>query len=370
MHSLSRWVVLGTVFVAACASAAPPAASSYSMDDFVKVRKFDSHVHGNVVSPALLEQARADNFEVLSINVDYPDFPALADQRAAALAQLKMDPARFHWATTFSMKGFGEPGWAQKAGDGIAADAKQGAKAVKIWKNVGMAERDKSGRLIRIDDPGISPVADRIEKLGLTLIAHQAEPYNCWLPLDQMSTDNDREYFQNHPQYYMYLHPEMPSHADLMAARDNFVAAHPQLRFVGAHLGSLEYDVDRIAAFLDRFPNASVDMAARMSQVQYQSVRDFDKVRNFIITYQDRLVYGTDLTINPGDKPEEFKQEAHGFWTRDWRYLATGESQNVDVIKADVKGLALPRAVIDKIYYSNAQRAFALGSTTKRAFRL
>src|SRR5215475_1218936 len=109
MHSLSRWVVLGTVFVASCVSAAPPAASSYSMDDFAKVRKLDSHVHGNVVSPALLEQARADNFEVLSINVDYPDFPALADQRSAALAQLKMDPARFHWATTFSMKGFGEP---------------------------------------------------------------------------------------------------------------------------------------------------------------------------------------------------------------------------------------------------------------------
>src|SRR4051812_48950786 len=133
MHSLSRWVVLGTVFLAAGASAAPaaPAAStSYSMEDFAKVRKLDSHVHGNVVSSALLEQARADNFEVLSINVDYPDFPALADQRAAALAQLEMDPARFHWATTFSMKGFGEAGWAQKAGDGIAADAKRGAKAV------------------------------------------------------------------------------------------------------------------------------------------------------------------------------------------------------------------------------------------------
>ena len=71
--------------------------------------------------------------------------------------------------------------------------------------------------------------------------------------------------------------------------------------------------MDRIAAFLDRFPNANVDMAARMSQVQYQSVRDYEKVRNFFIKYQDRLLYGTDLTLNPGeastdDARAEFKR--------------------------------------------------------------
>jgi predicted TIM-barrel fold metal-dependent hydrolase len=137
------------------------------------------------------------------------------------------------------------------------------------------------------------------------------------------------------------------------------VAAHPQLRFVGAHLGSLEYDVDRIGAFLDRFPNASVDMAARMSQVQYQSVRDREKVRDFFIRYQDRLLYGTDLTFGPDADPAEFRREAHTVWAADWRYLATDETQRVDMINADVKGLALPRAVIDKVYYANAVRAFA-----------
>jgi predicted TIM-barrel fold metal-dependent hydrolase len=359
MHSVTRWLISGTVAaLSACAIAAPP--SNYSMDDFIRVRKLDAHVHGNVIGPALLEQAKADNFELMSINVDYPDFPALPDQRAAALAQLKMDPARFHWATTFSMQGFEEPGWADRVGTNLAADAKQGAKAVKIWKNVGMSERNKAGQLIRIDDSRISPVADKVQQLGLAFIAHQGEPHNCWLPLDQMTTDNDREYFAAHPQYHMFLHPEMPGYEDQIRHRDDFVAKHPQLRFVGAHLGSLEYDVDRIAAFLDRFPNASVDMAARMSQVQYQSVRNHDKVRDFFIKYQDRLLYGTDLTLNPGDDAAQFKQEAHGFWTRDWRYLATDESQRVEIIKADVKGLALPKAVIDKIYYANSKRVFRL----------
>lgn len=343
----------------------PAPVDHYSMADFASVKKFDAHVHINVLEPAFREQARADGFELMAINVDYPDFPKLADQRAAALAQKQADPERVHWATTFSMQGFGSQGWADQVGKQLTADAQVGAKAVKIWKNVGMAERDAKGQLIFLDNPGLSPVADTVQKLGLTLIGHQAEPYNCWLPLDQMSTDNDREYFKEHPQYHMFLHPELPGYEDQIRVRDNFVAAHPQMRFVGAHLASLEYDVDRIAAFLDRFPNASVDMAARMSQLQYQSVRDYDKVRNFMIKYQDRLLYGTDLTLNPGElgpdgKAQEFRQSAHDFWTQDWRYLATDESQRVEIIKADVQGLALPRAVIDKIYYANSRKAFAL----------
>ena len=333
---------------------------TYSMADFAQVRKYDAHFHANNPDAALLQLLREDGFQVLSINVDYPDFPGIARQREIALALAAKDPVHFHWATTFSMKGFGTSGWAGKVAAKLAKDVADGALAVKIWKNVGLVERNAAGKLIMLDDPGLTPVVEQVRALGVPLIDHQGEPRNCWLPLDQMTTDNDREYFQHHPDYYMYLHPEMPGYEDLMAARDRFVAANPKLRFVGAHMASLEYDVDRLGAFLDRFPNATVDLAARMSQVQYQSVRDREKVRNFFIRYQDRLMYGTDLTFSPDAKAAEFKREAHGVWTSDWRYLATGETQRIEMIHADVAGLALPRAVIDKIYYANAARVFAV----------
>lgn len=341
------------------AAATAADAGPYSMEDFVRVRKYDAHVHANNTDPAFLEQARADGFELLSINVDYPAFPSVELQHDAAVALAAREPERFHWATTFSMKDFGAEGWAGRASAGLAADVADGARAVKVWKNIGMVERDSEGKLVMLDDPRLAPVAEQVEKLGVPLIAHQGEPYNCWLPLDEMTTDNDREYFREHPEYHMYLHPEMPGYEDLMGARDRFVAAHPRLEFVGAHLASLEYDVDRIAAFLDRFPSASVDLAARMSQVQYQSVRDREKVRDFFIRYQDRLLYGTDLTFGPDADPAQFRREAHAVWTADWRYLATDESQRVDVIDADVPGLALPRGVVDKIYHGNAARVFA-----------
>lgn len=346
--------------VDAADGAAPAAAPDhYSMADFGRVRKYDAHVHANNRDPAFLEQARADGFELLSINVDYPAFPSVALQHEVALAMAERDPARFHWAATFTMRGFGSDGWVERVGAGLSADVARGARAVKVWKNIGMVEKDADGRLVMLDDPRLAPVAEQVRALGVPLIAHQGEPYNCWLPLEQMTTDNDREYFRAHPEYHMYLHPEQPGYEDLMGARDRFVAAHPRLRFVGAHLASLEYDVDRLAAFLDRFPNASVDLAARMTQVQYQSVRDRDKVRNFFIRYQDRLLYGTDLTYGPDAEPEAFRREAHAVWLADWRYLATGESQRVDAIDADVPGLALPREVIDKVYHANARRVFA-----------
>lgn len=332
--------------------------ATYTMADFARVAKFDAHVHANTAQRAFLDQAAADNFELLTINVDYPVFPSIADQRTAALALAKADPARLHWAATFSMDGFGTPQWRSSVGQAIDAAANEGALAVKIWKNVGMIEKDAQGRLVMLDHPALAPVAEHVRARGLALIGHQGEPHNCWLPLEQMTTDNDREYFANHPQYHMYLHPDEPSYEDHMAVRDRFVAAHPRLRFVGAHMASLEYDVDRLGAFLDRFPNASIDLAARMSQVQYQSVRDRERVRRFFIRHQDRILYGTDLTQAPDTEPDEMRRTAHTVWTADWRYLATAETQHVDMIGADVAGLALPRAVIDKIYHHNARRVF------------
>lgn len=348
------------------------AEAPYSMADFAKVHKIDAHVHDNVANDTFLAIARKDNFELVSINVDYPDFPTLTDQAKVAHTLRARDKANFHFAATFSMKGFGTPNWAAAVNKHLDAEKAAGAVAVKIWKNVGLIEKDAKGRNIMLDDPGLDPVIAHMVALKLPLIDHQGEPYNCWLPLDKMSTDNDREYFKAHPQYYMYLHPNEPSYETLMAARDRLVAKHRDLSFVGAHMASLEWSVDRLAAFLDRYPNANVDLAARMSQVMYQSARDYNKVRAFFIKYQDRLLYATDLTLNPdtdgpavAQNPDirgaSFAQEAEKFWKSDWRYLATTETQHVADLKADIKGLALPRAVIDKIYYRNAKRVLLAG---------
>lgn len=353
--SLAAAAILVGGSLSACATLEP---ATYKASDFATVRKIDSHVHVNVADDAFLDQAAADNFEILSINVDYPAFPSIRDQAEVSHHYAAANPERFHFATTFSMDGFGQPGWADRANAGIDAEVARGAVAVKVWKNIGMVERDAGGNLIFIDDVGLNPVFSHLAATGIPLIAHQGEPYNCWLPVERMTTRNDQLYFTAHPEYHMYLHPEMPSYESLMARRDTIVSRNPQLRFVGAHMASLEWNVDEAAKFLDAHPNAVIELAARMAQVQYQSVRDYRKVRDFFIRYQDRILYGTDLTLNPGEDAAEFRQAAHDVWTAHWTYLATGQTQRVDDIDAEAPGLALPRSVIDKIYYANARREF------------
>ena len=352
-----------------CATTGPVTGSFYEEADFTRVQKMDAHVHANVFDPSFLELARQNNFTLLSINVDYSDFPDLAVQADVAERMHAAAPDVFSYATTFPMDGFGTPGWDTRTIAHIDKALANGAIGVKIWKNIGMAERDSDGIRVFIDDPRFNPVMDHLIARGVPLLAHQAEPRNAWLPLDRMTTLNDLNYFRDHPEYHMFLHSEEPSYEELLAARDRFVERHPELGFVGVHLASLEWSVDELADFLDRYPWTAVDMAARMSNLQVQSNEDRDRVRAFMIEYQDRIFYATDLTDSPPDadgpaqNPSatgDFLAQAERVWRMDWRYLATPLAQHVDAIDADVMGLQLPSEVIDKIYWTNARRYFGL----------
>jgi predicted TIM-barrel fold metal-dependent hydrolase len=211
-----------------------------------------------------------------------------------------------------------------------------------------------------IDDTFFDPLFKYLSENRIPLLAHLGEPKNCWLPLEEMSVNNDRQYFAAHPEYHMYLHPEFPSYEDQMHARDNMLSKHPKLHFMGAHMASLEWSVDELAKFFERNPNAVADIAARSGQIQYQSHLDHNKVIEFFIKYQDRILYATDLAHKPDREPEEFKQEVQNKWRQDWKYLNTSETLQVPEVDGEIKGLALPKSVIDKIYRLNAQRFFGL----------
>src|SRR6185436_1428801 len=100
-----------------------------------------------------------------------------------------------------------------------------------------------------------------------------------------------------------------------------------------------------LGRFLDAHPQAVVDLAARMGQLQFQSNQDREKVRQFFIRYQDRILYGTDLTQEP---------------TSDWQYLNTDALIKVPELDAPARGLSLPKSVVRKVYATNAERWFGI----------
>jgi predicted TIM-barrel fold metal-dependent hydrolase len=369
---LALWVVAPTALAASAAAAvaqkqaAPTSGQSssvryYSMSDFTHVEKIDAHMHVHGPADHLMVQVIADHFRILTIDVDYPDYPPINEQRRDALSLRARYPGRVAFATTFSVKGFGAPGWSESAVRDIDADMAQGAVGVKIWKNIGMTLRDPDGSYVMPDDPRLEPVIAHLEREHIVLLGHQAEPLNCWLPPEKMTVRSDLEYFRAHPQYYMYQHPEMPSHDAILAARDRMLRAHPKLVFDSVHLASLEWDVDKVADFLDRFPNARVDVAARMVHLEYQAASRHDKVRQFLIRYQDRILYGSDDAYGPGDTEAAAVAAVHADWIADWRFLATADIMHSDDFDAPFHGLHLPREMIDKIYRRNARELFPHG---------
>ena len=50
----------------------------------------------------------------------------------------------------------------------------------------------------------------------------------------------------------MYLHPELPSYEDQMEARNKRLDKHPGLEFMGAHMASIEWSVEKLAAWFDQ----------------------------------------------------------------------------------------------------------------------
>jgi hypothetical protein len=331
----------------------------YTAEDFARVRKIDTHVHLNSASKAMANLAEADNFKLVTVNVDAPAV-SLQQQLDYALIQTSLFPKDISFLASFSIPDAQPTGWQDVVIKQLDSAFNKGALGIKVWKNIGMVYRDTAGQFIMIDDPMFDPIIKFVIDRDKMVLGHLGEPKNCWLPLEQMTVNNDRRYFTEHPEYHMFRHPEFPTYDDQIGARDRFLEKHPDLRFVGAHLGSLEWSVEELASRLDKFPKMAVDMAARVPHLQVQSQHDREKVRNFIIKYADRLIYATDGGLNPDTDPDRSRQEQHDQWLRDWRYFATSETMKAPEVNGDFKGLQLPKEVIDKIYYKNAVTWFRI----------
>ncbi|UCG26892.1 MAG: amidohydrolase family protein [Bacteroidales bacterium] len=327
-----------------------------NLPEFDSFPKIDAHVHVRTTDPSFLEQAGSDNFQVLSITTRSASDSAIQGQLDFGAFQKEAFPETISYTTTFSMEGFGNPWWQDSVIIKLKRDFAKGAIAVKVWKDIGMSFRDRDSSFIMIDDPRFDPILDYIASEGKSLVAHIGEPRNCWLHLDSMTVRSDREYFRNHPEYHMYLHADYPSYEDQIQSRDNMLRKHPDLIVIGAHLGSLEWDVDELARCLDTYSNFAVDMAARICHFQ---VQDREKVRRFIYQYQDRLIYGTDLGVQENSDMEEMKTRIHNAWLEDWRYFTTDEEMTSDIVDGSFHGLKLDSKVLEKIYYQNAKSWYA-----------
>ncbi|MEW5977077.1 MAG: amidohydrolase family protein [Acidobacteriota bacterium] len=314
--------------------------------------RIDVHTHVFSPNPAFYELLDRLNLHVLNICVldkHNPVYQSLEDQEVAAIETFRAGRGRVAWCSSFDPDSWESPGFAARVVAHLNKTFDEGAIAVKIYKIIGMELKSRDGKYLMPDDPVFVPIFEAIQARNKTLYTHLAEPSSAWQPLNPVSIHYG--YYKNNPDWHMYLHPERPAKETILAARDHLLERHPKLRVVGAHLGSMEDDVGQIAKRLDRYPNFAVETAARVPDLMIQPR---DKVRSFLIRYQDRVLYGTDLSMRPSQNPEEAVKEWEAVYTRDWKFFATTETLEYGGRK--VSGLALPKPVLRKFYRDNAIR--------------
>ena len=60
---------------------------------------------------------------------------------------------------------------------------------MKIYKSLGLRNKDTDGKRLAIDDPRLGPVWEKCGELGIPVIIHAADPKSFW---DPMNGENER----------------------------------------------------------------------------------------------------------------------------------------------------------------------------------
>ena len=350
---MTRGIALSALLLGAAA----PVAVTAPSPAFEEIRKVDVHSHIFEDVPELAEMLDRTHTRIVNVCVRGTDPERLLRMEAMAeQQQARYGKARFPFASTFDLTHRDDPDYVEQVKRWLAASFEKGALMVKIWKEVGMDIKDRQGRFVLPDDPLFDPIYAFLAERRKPLLAHIAEPREAWLPLDPQSVHYG--YYSQNPQWHLYGRPGYPTHDELVASRDRILERHERLTVIGAHLGSLEYDVDELARRFDRYPNFFVDCSARTADLTRQPR---DKVRAFLVRYQDRVLYGLDETRSPDPKREDSAEERRAFvreleasYRRDFRYYA-GEGE-MEYRGRTVRGLGLPREVLEKLYHANAER--------------
>ncbi len=196
----------------------------------------------------------------------------------------------------------------------------------------------------RIDQPEFVRLMDEAVSRGMMLMSHVGDPdswYDGKYATDVTKYGRREEHFR---------------------AWESLLERYKDHVWIGAHLGGNPEDFGRLQVLLDKFPKLHLDCSATRWMVREISARR-DTAREFFIRNQDRLLFGSDQ-VSGDDRNWDFY--ASRFWCHRklWETASAIPSPILDAdLPADkqpvLRGLALPDAVLQKLYHDNAYRLMA-----------
>ncbi len=274
-------------------------------------------------------------------------------------------PGRFLEYMNFDYAEWDSPDFAAKAELQVEEGWRLGAAGLKEFKRLGLSLRDKTGKLIAIDDPKLDRAWKKAGELGMPVSIHVADPKAFWLPYD---ASNERwTELKDHKGWWFGDRAKYPPREELLAALERVVARHPETTFVCVHFANNAEDLAWVDAQLVKHPNMMADLAARIPEI---GRHDPKAVHDLFVKHQDRILFATDFQVydrlilgSGGSGPSPTPDDARVFFEKHWRWLETWDENfpHMTPIQGDwtISGIGLPDAVLEKIYFGNARRLLA-----------
>ncbi len=246
-------------------------------------------------------------------------------------------PNRFLVFTNVDFSGIDDADWTKRTVKQLEDDVKRGAVGLKIYKSLGMFNKDSKGNRIKIDDPRIDPVWAKCGELGIPVLIHSADPKPFWQPFD-----NQNERWLELKTRPGRRHDNDPvSWETIIAEQHNIFKKNPKTKFINAHMGWYANDLNQLGELMDQFPNMYTEIGAIIAELGRQP----RAAKAFITKYQDRVLFGKDSWV-----PDEYETYFRVLETEDEyfpyhkRYHAFWK----------MYGIGLPDDVLKKVYYKNA----------------
>jgi predicted TIM-barrel fold metal-dependent hydrolase len=252
-------------------------------------------------------------------------------------------PGRFLSYALIDFSGVDEPGWSDRESARLRTSFEAGAKGLKFHKVLGLGVRYKNGHFLAVDDPKLDAIWEVCAAYKRPVEIHTGDPGAFFTPLDQF---NERWHELNEHPEWLFSGGDFPSRSELHAQRIRAIARHPNTTFICAHMANDGEDLAEVGRWLDLYPNMYVDIDARISELGRQPYTS----RRFFLKYQDRIMFGTDTVPS---------REAYRIY---YRFLET-DDEYFDPAGGHhrqgfwmIYGVFLPRDVLEKIYFKNAER--------------
>jgi hypothetical protein len=336
-------------------------------------RIIDMHMHMDYTSELLARAVRVMDASGIGIGIDLTPgtvTPGKNGEPSDFEAHKKMEdtlfPGRWIQYMNLDYQNWDQPDFAEQAVKQVEEGHRLGAAGFKEWKRFGLYLRDGKGNLIKVDDPRLDPMWERLGQLNMPISIHVADPKAFFEPYNDK---NERwAELRDHHDWWFGDTNKFPAFHELLDALNRVVARHPHTTFVCVHFANDAEELDRVDQTLATYPNMMVDLAARIPEI---GRHDPKQVHDLFTKYQDRILFGSDFQSlqnkmilgSSGNEPPPSEADADVFFAKEWRWLETADKnwEHMTPIQGNwtISSIHLPPSVLRKIYFDNAQKLLA-----------